>query len=198
MSIVSANRSQTQPNPDSPSRLYPMNSQEVPTTLTDKLVEELGPRLYRYFYASFESHLAADLTQEVFLRLVPKIRSSSIRAEKGNIITYAYGIAHNVRKETLRSRSRDIPTASPPEIAPLFEDPIFQDVHNKEEADRLRSALGGLKASERDIILLLLDTDMNLEAIAKTLNMPLGTVKSHIHRAKIRLRGLLDPIQVSN
>lgn len=171
---------------------------KTPSTLTDKLVADLGPRLYRYFYASFEANLAADLTQEVFLRLLPKIRSSTIRAEKGNIVTYAYGIAHNVRKEALRSRFRDIPTATPPDLPPPYEDPIFTGLHEKEEAGRLRKALAELKSSEREIMLLLLDTEMNLEEIGKTLHMPLGTVKSHIHRAKIRLRGLLDPVQVSN
>ena len=61
----------------------------------EKTVADIGPRLFKYFNASFASETAADLVQETLIRLVRKQRE--FQSDKGTLIMYAFGIARRVR-----------------------------------------------------------------------------------------------------
>lgn len=162
--------------------------------LSEDLAAQLGPRLFRYFYATFSSSLASDLVQEVFLRLIPRL--GEVDEARGNTITYAYGIAHNVRKEALRQRVKDR-RVDPlgPANEPVYDDPVFEHMEERDATVRLREAIATLKEDERAVMLLLVEGDLPLAEIGQILDMPVGTVKSHVHRAKIHLKALLDPIR---
>ncbi len=56
----------------------------------------------------------------------------------------------------------------------------------------LRRAIAKLKPAEQEIILLSIDADLSLEEISEIVKLPLGTVKSHVHRAKENLKILLE------
>jgi RNA polymerase sigma-70 factor (ECF subfamily) len=56
---------------------------------------------------------------------------------------------------------------------------------------RLKEAIGLLSSSEQEVISLLVSRDLPLPEIASVLDIPLNTVKSHIHRAKSKLREYL-------
>ncbi|MBI1861663.1 MAG: hypothetical protein HYR96_12165 [Deltaproteobacteria bacterium] len=73
----------------------------------DVAVEEIGPRLLRYFAATFPRPLAADLVQEVLVRLYQKHESGLFDPERGSLRMFAYGIAHFVRLETLKALPRE-------------------------------------------------------------------------------------------
>jgi RNA polymerase sigma factor (sigma-70 family) len=57
---------------------------------------------------------------------------------------------------------------------------------------QLASALQGLPVGDRDALLLLAWADLDYEQIAQALDVPLGTVRSRIHRARQRVRSYLD------
>jgi RNA polymerase sigma-70 factor (ECF subfamily) len=150
----------------------------------DATVRDVSPGLLRYFMAVFPRPLAADMVQEVLLRLVMKVRSGRFQANEGTLRMYAYGIARLVRLEGRRSEGRVLELVNPDQIAtPALED--------RDDKERLRAAVARLKPVEQDVILLLLDKDLSLEEIGKLLDLPLGTVKSHVHRAKESLKTLL-------
>lgn len=54
--------------------------------------------------------------------------------------------------------------------------------------DRVLHALDRLSSSERDAILLCLLEGLSYKEIAESMQIPLGTVMSHIHRARLKLR----------
>jgi RNA polymerase sigma-70 factor (ECF subfamily) len=56
------------------------------------------------------------------------------------------------------------------------------------ERDALLASLGGLSGDERAVVVLRFWADLPLEGIADRLDLPLGTVKSRLHRALGRLR----------
>lgn len=58
---------------------------------------------------------------------------------------------------------------------------------------RLSDALRGLPPADRDALLLLAWADLDYEQIAQALDIPIGTVRSRIHRARQRLRAFLEP-----
>ena len=149
----------------------------------------LGPRLFRYFAASRERAWAADLVQETLLRLMQRCEAGSFDAAKGSLAMFAFGIAHRVRLEARRhDRSSDGPmprSAAPLELA---HDAGAVEIH---ERLALRSAIAALPEAQRDVVELLVDRDLSLAEIAVILELPLNTVKSHVHRAKAALRAAL-------
>lgn len=147
-----------------------------------KVADEIGPKLLRYFGASFPMALAEDLVQETLLRLFKGVSQGKFDPLRGNLRMWAYGIAHNVRYEARR-------------IIP-FEP--FADTHSPiQDAEQpmklaLRQAIEKLAEPQKGIILLLLDQDLTLNEISLILEIPLNTIKSHVHRAKENLKSLLS------
>jgi len=153
------------------------------------IVNDLGPSLYRYFAASFANQIAADLVQETLIRLVHKQRGGAIHSDQGNIKAYAFGIARYVRLEALK----DHPGFD------LVDDEKTLHAHTTDEkADHsdpvahLKWAIRQLKPIEQELILLMIDDEMSLEQMSMALSIPVGTVKSHIHRAKENLRKIME------
>lgn len=157
----------------------------------DNLVKNLGPRLYRYFAASFSDIVADDLTQETLLRIVRKYQEGQIDSSKGTVDMLSFGIAKNVKFEYLRTIKN---TDSIQDIEEnLFSqyDASFEALSQHQQVHRLRLAIANLGDPQKEILLLTIDQELTSADIAKILDMPEGTIKSHIHRAKEELRETL-------
>jgi RNA polymerase sigma-70 factor (ECF subfamily) len=59
---------------------------------------------------------------------------------------------------------------------------------DREAGERISAALSGLPERQRAVVVLRLYEEMNLDEIARALDMSLGTVKSSLHRALRRMR----------
>src|SRR4051794_22348994 len=121
----------------------------------NRTVAEIGPRLYRYFCASFSQETAADLTQDTLIRLVRKYDAGDYDSAQGSLITYAYGIARLVRLEAWKSRL-------PEDHVAVISDEISQAENNEaqefEQAlARLRSGISELNETQQQVILLMID-----------------------------------------
>ena len=92
-----------------------------------------------------------------------------------------------------RLRRRNVVRFIPMDVGidPAGRDPF----HTFLERDALLASLSRLTPDERIVVVLRYWADLPLEAIADRLDWPLGTVKSRLHRALERLRGVLaaDP-----
>lgn len=66
-----------------------------------------------------------------------------------------------------------------------------QHAYEMEQYDELIYAIDLLELKQRIVIILFYYEDMDIKDIAKTLNIPIGTVKSRLYRAKGKLRVLL-------
>jgi RNA polymerase sigma factor (sigma-70 family) len=62
---------------------------------------------------------------------------------------------------------------------------------------RLAAALASLPARQRDVLLLFALADLDYDAIARTLGIPLGSVQSALHRARAKVRAALADVQLS-
>ena len=134
---------------------------------------------------------ADDLAQEVFLRAyrgLPAFRSES------SLATWLFRIARNVCVE-VRDRRRfersldDVDDDGRLRLEPGAADRAFADL---ELRDRLDKALARLPPAARFLISAHYLGGQRYEDLAQVLDMPLGTVKTHLHRAKRRLRALLE------
>lgn len=72
-----------------------------------------------------------------------------------------------------------------------------RDVVKHEQALAIQRAISDLPVEQRQVVALRFYQDLPLETIASTLKLPLGTVKSRLHRAMARLRDQQDLRSVS-
>jgi RNA polymerase sigma-70 factor (ECF subfamily) len=126
-----------------------------------------------------------DLAQEVFLKVhrgLPYFRGEA------RLSTWIFRIVSNVCNEA-RSR-RTVEVASRRPIAePGRADNAFADFELRERLDK---AIAQLPEQYRVLIAAHYIDGVQYEALAEALNIPIGTVKTHLHRAKRRLRELLQ------
>lgn len=151
------------------------------------IVNNLGPRLYRYFCGVTDGVRAGDLVQETLLRLIRKIEDFD--HSKGSIESYAFGLARFVRLEHQRSR-HDFELVEDEASLDILDGP--SNIDKSDPVAHLRWALRQLKPLEQELILRVIDTDAQLNELAREFEIPLGTIKSHIHRAKIKLREIME------
>ena len=127
---------------------------------------------------------ADDLAQEVFLKVhrgLPYFRGEA------RLSTWIYRIVANVCSQA-RAATRPLVTAEDlPERGAA--DGSFADL---ELRDRLEKAIAQLPDQYRLLIAAHYLKGVQYEALAESLNLPLGTVKTHLHRAKRQLREILS------
>lgn len=154
----------------------------------NSIVEQLGPGLLRYFLGYFPRQIASELVQETILRLVRKVEGGQYEPAKGGLIKFAYGIARFVKLETLKGlRPETLSETAVLQTADSQSRSPEEAYEHEDRLSRLRRHLTRLPEIQRDIFLLVLGDDLRLPEVAEILGMPLGTVKSHIHRAKSTL-----------
>jgi RNA polymerase sigma-70 factor (ECF subfamily) len=166
----------------------------------------IGPqlgRLHNYLARMVgDAHEAEDLTQEAVLRAHRAIRSFRGGA---TFQTWLYRIATNIAVDALRKRRRresrmtsldaGIPGAEselPWEIADTQRDPQ-ETAEVLELAQRVQAAIDELSPKLKAVVVLFDVQGLSYDEIAETLGLPLGTVKSRLFNARLRLKEQLAP-----
>lgn len=156
----------------------------------DEVVEDLGPRLFRYFCVRFSNEHADDLTQETLLRLVRKAKDGKFDPERGTLKMLGFGIAHYV---ALESKQLDRHYSIEDWQNTLRSDvDLEQMTITREAALKVRDKMKSLSGIEQQILSLFVDEDLTLNEISLITQIPEGTVKSHVFRAKKKLVTLIQ------
>ncbi len=136
---------------------------------------------------------AAEIAQEVFLSAYRSI--AQFRGD-ANFSTWLYRIAINHastrRKSLAKAKERRVPLDSTDPVDHRHPNPL-DAVMQKEIRYRVQSALNTLDPDEATIILLRDLQDVPYDEVAKMLDVPVGTVKSRLHRARQTLKAKLTP-----
>ncbi len=149
--------------------------------------------------------LAEDLTQDTFIKVLQHV--DRYRPEF-KFSSWLFKIANNVAIDHLRRRQLDTVSmdGSPHALTSDAVEATSFDVsaHDESALDQLEArelgsaieaAIAQLRPEYRSCILLRHVEDKSYEEIAATLDLPLGTVKTYIHRARHELRGLLEHLK---
>ena len=134
-----------------------------------------------------------DLAQEVFLRLyraLPAFRGESL------LSTYLYRIVANVAQDEWKRRRRnDRPLVSFSEEESDWEDRLAhpgpdaeQQFAEKQFRYSVEQQLQLLSPIERTVLVLYHQEERSYEQIALSLKLPIGTVRTHLHRGRKKLR----------
>jgi RNA polymerase sigma-70 factor (ECF subfamily) len=106
---------------------------------------------------------------------------------------WLFGIATNLLRDHFRAARREQTTLerSAALDIPSRSDAGMDGLEGALLGPPLAAALQGIPAADRDALLLLAWADLDYEQIAGALGIPLGTVRSRIHRARHRVREYL-------
>ena len=158
----------------------------------ERLIAEFEGPLFRFFYCQRrDPNLAEEHSAETFARLVaalPRFRGGPER-----LPAFVFATARHVLSADRRHASR---RPVPFDATPEFPDPAvtpFERLANTEERESLLRALDSLEPDARQVVLLKYIEGLAIRDIADALGMPEGTVKSHLHRARERLKEILLP-----
>ena len=169
--------------------------------------EELMSRYYERTYAVIfrmvrEQETAKDLTQETFLKAWRGLSSFS---GESAFFTWIYRIARNLVSSDyrkLRARPKVVASLgeSDPDAGDMAIDPVAESVGPVEESmrserrERILDAISGLVPDFREIIVLRDLERRSYDDIADLLEIPVGTVRSRIHRARLELKAKLSDL----
>ncbi|MFI5246126.1 MAG: RNA polymerase sigma factor [Gemmatimonadales bacterium] len=152
-----------------------------------------------------DSATAEDLAQDTFIKVLNHI--DKYRPEF-KLSSWLFKIANNVAIDHLRRRqiatismsgSPHAGTASEVEATSFDvasdDESALDEMESKELGSAIEKAISRLRPEYRSCILLRHVEDRSYEEIAATLDLPLGTVKTYIHRARQQLRESLEPLR---
>jgi RNA polymerase sigma-70 factor (ECF subfamily) len=152
-----------------------------------------------------DRELAEDLAQDTFVKVLNHI--DRYRPEF-KLSSWLFKIANNVTIDHLRRRQLDTvsldgsphaATASDIEATTLdvrdHTETALDELESREIGSAIEAAIARLRPEYRSCILLRHVEGRSYEEIAATLDLPLGTVKTYIHRARHELRHALGHLR---
>lgn len=165
----------------------------------DVLVRRYQRQVYSFVYRMTGNVTdAEDLLQETFIRAYAALPSFR---QNASFLTWLYKIASNLSIDLMRSRRSkptdyledEIEAGREPSCADRSLDP--QEYATREAvSEAVHEAIMALPERYRRVVLLRHVAEMSIDEIAELLQMPTGTVKTHLFRAREILRRRLRPV----
>jgi RNA polymerase sigma-70 factor (ECF subfamily) len=154
------------------------------TEALERLLNRYETKVFRMALAILKDPAhAEDITQDIFLKLWQAFRGYDGRASPG---TWLYTIARNTCLTASRS-------ASYRKTMPLDEaiEPAASPLGSPRQLE-LAQCIERLPEIQRLVVTLFYLEDKRVDEVARMLGMPEGTVKSHLHRARLTLAGMIN------
>ncbi len=174
------------------------------------LVERHRAPLVNFLYRHvWDRDLAEDLAQEVFCKLVIH-RDQYAPSSASSFKTYMYRIAKNLwidkcRKDGRRPQVLSLNRPADGQDAPQFADRVVDRYRTPRTAfeqsevlEAIQRAISALPEEQQMVFNLSEGQGLKYNEIATALDIPLGTVKSRLHLAVKKLRGMLRSLPRGN
>ena len=134
--------------------------------------------------------IAEDVVQEAFVRVLNNLHRFDFRFRFSTwLFTIARRLYMNMMAKSRPAYDTDF-VGSMGQDCDCPETGMYATERQSVQRDAIQSALMALNDEQREIIVLFHQLDWPIALIAAHLEMPEGTVKSHLHRARKRLRVL--------
>ena len=134
--------------------------------------------------------LAEDLAQEVFLKAFRALESFD---QTRKFSSWLFKIAHNTAIDQLRRRQLDtVPLETPnpdePDLVAILPDSAIETpevrAQRRDLAGAIEAAVTSLRPIYREVVALRYQEGLTYDEIAEITDLPLGTVKTHLFRAR--------------
>jgi RNA polymerase sigma factor (sigma-70 family) len=156
------------------------------------LFDRHAPHIHRYLARRLGDLHADDLVGETFLTAFR--RRDTFRPEHGDVRPWLYGIATKLIAQHRRDEARALrlfQAVPPADDTVCHAEQVAADVTAAALWRVLTEALADLADGDRDVFLLIAQEELTYEQVAAALGIPVGTVRSRLHRARTQLRAAL-------
>jgi RNA polymerase sigma factor (sigma-70 family) len=161
------------------------------------LYDRYAADIHRYAARRLGDSAADDITADTFLTAF-RVRSR-YDLTRANARPWLYGIAGNLigrqRRTEVRALRALARTGHDP-VAASWGDSWVEETDSRIAAQGpLAGALAALSAGDRNVLLLVAWADLTYQEVAEALDIPVGTVRSRLNRARRKVRSALgaDP-----
>ena len=161
------------------------------------LVQRYQRRVFNLVFRMLQNYEeASEVTQEAFLAAWQGL--PSFRGE-ARFSTWLYRIAYNCALKQLETRKRERALQTALQAEQIFEDEdpkntLLEALDNQE---MVQEQLSQLPPKYRIVLILRHLQDMTYEEMAEVLTMPVGTIKTHLFRARNLLKERLQAFELS-
>jgi len=166
-----------------------------------EIVERFKNRLFAFIYRFVgDEDIAEDLVQDTLIKVYTHRHAYR---EIARFSTWIYTIAGNLARTELRKRKRRA-TFSMSALGlgereyelPSEDFTPSKTLEGEQTEKHIRIALAKLPLHFRTVIILRDVQELSYEEISKIMKIPLGTVKSRINRARLRLQEMLSSLRI--
>ena len=156
----------------------------------DELFHRHRERLYRYLHRmTGDSHEAEEVLQEAFVRVA---RSADTYEPTAKFTTWLFRIATNRCLSHMKRRGRFKLLRFPKDMSEPEERNPYQKARDREVEEAFKKAVATLDTPLRSAYVLRELEDFSYAEAAKILALPVGTVKTHVRRARMAMRQKLS------
>ncbi|MGE0713392.1 MAG: RNA polymerase sigma factor [Planctomycetota bacterium] len=169
----------------------------------EAVVRHFQHRVHALAYRlTYDGELARDITQEVFIHLYERFdRYDPARPFTPWFLRLATNYTLNARAKARLRRAQSLDTGGPDEGSPRRDPgdadaaPVSAQVATSEERARVRAAVRELPEKYAGVVVLHYLEGLGVKEIAERLDMPVGTVKIRLFRARDQLRQALRGLE---
>ncbi|MER6678291.1 RNA polymerase sigma factor [Streptomyces sp. NPDC000983] len=162
-----------------------------------ELYEQCAPAVHQHaLWLTGDRASAEDVMSETFL--IAWQARERLHADGGSLRPWLLGIATHRAENARRSRRRRLAFLARPHRPPVVEDFAGQVAGRIDDARRLEAvqdALDRLRRPEREVLALCVWSGLDYRQAAQALDVPVGTVRSRLSRARTKLARLADRAQ---
>ena len=142
----------------------------------------------RCLFKTSEHEIALDLMQESFTRTWDYLAEGK---DVRNVKAFVFTVANNLIKDHYKKK-KSIPMADMGDFDPHQIADQVENINDKVQVEEVIRALQQLKESDRDILTLSILDGFGPKEIGKIINERENTVSVRLHRARSRLRSVLN------
>ena len=138
---------------------------------------------------------AEDMASEVFLTAWRRRREVVFTTESGSVLPWLLGVATNLLRNQRRGKRRAdaaIARLDPSDAHADFSDEILGRMADEAQMADVCAVVEQLAEHERDVLALCAWAGLDYEEAAIALDLPVGTIRSRLSRARTHLRELVE------
>lgn len=191
------------PGSISPSLPPPLNDEDLMHGIMDGKSSALGELYDRYgrlvyslsYQVVGDPATAEEITQEVFLQVWNK--AGTYQAGQGKVVTWLTSVARHkaidsLRRKGARPEGHQVGFETEDELDLVDPVGVEEQVENSQRSLAIRRAIAHLPAEQQKALALAYFKGMTHQEVANLIGEPLGTVKTRIRLAMLKLRQLLE------
>ena len=157
-----------------------------------RLVAEFGDRLFRVaIVLCKDEHLAEDLVFRTFERIISKISRFDPKMSFWN---WMYAVMYNLFRSDMRKSKAEVAADAEwfNDAVELGAQPLNADSLAQADAGLIRRAVECLPPEFREVVVLRYFEDRTLDEMSQIMDIPVGTLKWRLHKARGLLFSMLE------